>query len=128
MQTVISTGVLSISSNRATVRDEEADLVYECAYEVKGGKLQLYHFRSWLFTEAEEDEFLEELHLLIEEQAADDADRALRFTQAAIDALLAVQKHWTTPEFERAMGRLDESHQILADIRGEMRTRRLLMP
>jgi hypothetical protein len=128
MQTVISTGVLSISSNRATVRDEEADLVYECAYAVENGKLRLYHHKSWLFTEAEEDEFLEELHLLIEEQAADDADRALRFTQAAIDALLAVQKHWTTPEFERAMGRLDESHQILADIRHEMRVRRALTP
>ena len=115
MQTIISTGVLEIGFNRATVTDKENGLHWECVYQVQeNGAIQLYHFRGWGFTEAEEQEFVEALHGLIHEQASDDAQRALNLTLDAIHALVAVGKHWHTEQVKRAMWTLEEGVEALA--------------
>ncbi len=115
MQTIISTGVLEIGFNRATVTDEENGLHWECVYQVKeDGAIQLYHFRGWKFTEAEEHEFIDALHGLIHEKAMDDADRALQRAMDALNAVSAIALLTHTDEYKRAKWNLEDSIAALA--------------
>jgi hypothetical protein len=119
MQTVISTGVLTIASHRVHIRDEEADMTYESAYEVvHGGLLHLPGFRGWNFTETEEEEFWEALFRLLREKAKDDVEHAISQATQALHSVAAAEPRYPTDDLMHALGDLHENLTRLAQLVG----------